>query len=113
MSNNGKPVSTAEAFFLLKNNKDKYNNRRIKSHDIFLQTLEYSEATKKIDDLNALENLTNFLYALGFTTEEAAQYINLLPFFVIEIKILIPSLSRLTDAILESAINKAKETVFV
>ena len=112
-NNNGKPISNTETFFILKNNKEKYKNKTIKSHEVFLDSLEYVENIKKIEDVNACENLKNFLIALGFLEEESIQFLNLLPLSVTEIKILIPTLSRLTDPILESAIVKTKEIAFI
>ena len=113
MSNNGTPVSISEVFLLLRNIKDRYNNGRIKSHEIFMQTFQYVETFKKVDDSNALEEFKTYLTAVGFTEEEIAAYINLLPSSIIETKMLLPSLARLNDAILESVILKTKEIVYL
>lgn len=104
-----KSISVSEAMFLMKNVKEKYTNPRLKSHEIFNGTWEYVERYGKITDQNAIDMLKTFLRGVGFTDQENASFISLLPSNITDAKILIPSITHLDDSMIDSAIMKIRE----
>ncbi len=103
-----KAISVSEAYQLLSINKDAYMNSRSRNYSVFHQTLEYSENFSKIKDSSTLTLLKSFLEDLKFTKDEIVSLISLAPITISEAKSLIPSILRLEDSIIESALTKLK-----
>ncbi|KAL6122318.1 hypothetical protein NUSPORA_00682 [Nucleospora cyclopteri] len=103
---NTKPISTSEAFHLLKTVEDRYKNPRSEAHAVYKKTLEYTETFCKLNDQSSCDLLKAYFTELGFKEEEVAGFCSLAPDTINEAKILIPSIIRLPDSIIDSAIKK-------
>lgn len=110
--NESRAISISEAFYLLKDVKSRYAHTHSVSNDMFLQTYEYVEKFCKINDKYIIDGLRIFLEDLGISDEENASVINLLPKSIEEVRLLIPSLSKYPNTILENIVFKIKELMY-
>lgn len=106
-----RPVSISEAFYLLYPLKARFKNTRSASYQIYTKTLAYVESCHRIQNKAAIEDIKITLSTLGFTREESASAITLLPLNSDEAKICIPSLNRLEDNVILQAIEKIQNLV--
>ncbi|EED44066.1 hypothetical protein EBI_25980 [Enterocytozoon bieneusi H348] len=79
---------------------------------MFLQTYEYVEKFCKINDKYIIDELRIFLEDLGINDEENASVINLLPKNIEEARLLIPSLEKYPNTILENIVFKIRELIY-
>lgn len=102
------PISINEAYNLLLSLKSRYKNTRSESYQIYSKTLEYLELFSRIKDKSAMQDLRTTLIDLGFTEQEIAIFASILPCTADDAKILVPSLVRLNDEIIEKAVSKVE-----
>lgn len=106
MKDEERPITISEANQLLLPLKSRYTNTRSDSYQIYLKTLEYTNTFGRIKDKSAVLDLNLALTNLGFTPVEIASLGSILPDNADEAKILVPSIVRLSDSIIEEAIEK-------
>lgn len=111
MNSEARPVTISEAYQLLFQVKSRYKNNRSEAYQLFLKTLEYTEEFGKIKDKSAILDLNTSLANLGFSTMEIASLGSILPQNWKEAKILVPSITRLDDKIIELAIEKIMSAI--
>lgn len=110
--NECRAISISETFYLLKDVKSRRMHTRSTSDDMFLQTYEYVEKFCKINDKYIIDELRIFLEDLGINDEENASVINLLPKNIEEARLLIPSLEKYPNTILENIVFKIRELIY-
>ncbi len=106
-----RPITVSEAYHLLLPLKSRYKNIRAESYQIFIKTLEYTETFGRIKDKSAVLDLNVALVELGFSNAEIASLGTILPQNSDEAKILIPSIVRLDNSIIEQAIEKIQSII--
>lgn len=105
------PISVSEAYNLLAPLKARYKNTRSTSYQIYMKTLEYTEAFCKIDDKSALMDLKSFFTDAGVTETEGAALASLAPQSVSEAKTYVPTLSRMEEWELSRVIEKIQSII--
>lgn len=100
------PITISEAFYLLHPLKSRYKNTRSYSYKIFKETLDYTEKFCKIKDKSLADDIRSYLTDLGFDEEEVAALGSLFPQSSDEAKICIPTIVRLGDGVIDTAIEK-------
>lgn len=101
-----KAITVSEAFHLLDFQKPKYKNTRSNAYKIYRETLDYAHAFCKIRDRSIAEDTAATLMEMGFTDEEVAAMGSLILQTKEEARICIPSITRLSDSVIERAIEK-------
>ena len=105
------PISINEAYHLLNHRKNDYISQNIQIKEEFAKTLEYTEDFMKIENLDSVYEITNFLKGLNFKNDEISIITSIYPQTISEVKILIPSTIRLDDALIQAALNKIQEYI--
>lgn len=103
------PITTSEAYHIMLPLKGRYKNTRSESYKIFKETLKYADLFGKIKEKSLADDLRQALVELGFSEAEIAAIGSLLPQSSNEAKICVPSITRLTDNAIESAIQKVQQ----
>lgn len=100
------PVTVSEAFHLLHPLKHRYRNTRSYAYKIYKETLDYAERFCKMKDKSLADDIRSCLADLGFSEDEIAALGSLFPQSSDEAKICVPTITRLGDSTIDSAIEK-------
>lgn len=101
------PITISEALHYLEESRLRIVGRKGGSKNNFFDSiLDYCQNNSKGNSLHSIQNLTESLKNLGLNDLEIVQVCNLIPQSIDEIKILVPSLERLDENILEKVLDK-------
>lgn len=100
------PISISEAFFYLQNARPRIISKDSESRKILDNTLEYCQTNLKINNLSALQNISENLKSFDLNEFEIVQILNIFPQSIEEMKVLVPSLDRFDELVLGKILTR-------